>query len=79
MSSPIARIQSGIAMYTSPSGRPEEKESSTTEAVRQERIDATMLRSAPGLVVTCPWLAAGAPAWLTPVALWDDVPRIPAP
>jgi len=33
-------------MVTSPSGRPEEKESSATEAVRQERMDATMLRSA---------------------------------
>src|SRR5207245_10160449 len=79
MSSPIARIQSGIAMVTSPSGRPEEKESSATEAVRQERMDATMLRSAPGLAVTRPWLAACAPAPLTAAALADDVPRITAP
>jgi len=42
-------------------------------------MDATMLRSAPGLAVTRPWLAACAPAWLTAAALSDDVPRIPAP
>jgi len=38
-----------------------------------------MLRSAPGLGVTRPWLAACAPARLTAAALSDDGPRIPAP
>src|SRR5262249_2333101 len=37
MSTPIERIQSGIAISTRPSGRLDEKDRRTTEAVRQER------------------------------------------
>src|ERR1700687_110919 len=48
MSTPILRIQSGMAIHTSPSGSPDENDSSTTEAVRQERIAAARLAMVPG-------------------------------
>ena len=35
MSTPLSRIQSGMAIHTRPSGIPDEKDSNTTEAVRQ--------------------------------------------
>jgi hypothetical protein len=42
MSTPLERIQSGIAIQTSPSGSPEAKDSSATEAVRHERMARQM-------------------------------------
>jgi len=36
MSTPMLRIQSGIAVMTSASGRPDENESKTTDPVRHE-------------------------------------------
>ena len=36
MSIPLSRIQSGTAIHTSPSGRPEEKDSNETASVRRE-------------------------------------------
>jgi hypothetical protein len=53
MSTPIERIQSGIEYHTRPSGSPDEKDSSTTDAVRQDRIARARLTSAPGLFVAC--------------------------
>ena len=44
MSTPMSRIQSGIANQTRPSGIPEEKERRVTESVRQERKAARMVR-----------------------------------
>ena len=44
MSTPMSRIQSGMAIQTRPSGSPEENESSVTESVRQERKAARMVR-----------------------------------
>jgi hypothetical protein len=43
MSTSIERIQSGIAIQTRPSGRPELKERRTTDAVRHDLIAATRL------------------------------------
>src|SRR5262245_16544605 len=43
-STPTLRIQSGMAIHTSPRGRPEEKLRSTTEAVRQDFMASTRLR-----------------------------------
>src|SRR5436309_1413571 len=43
-STPALRIQSGIAIQTSPRGRPDEKLRSTTEAVRHDFIASTRLR-----------------------------------
>src|SRR5688500_9988275 len=40
MSTPMSRIQSGIAYQTSPSGRPDANESSDTESVRFDRSAA---------------------------------------
>ncbi len=48
MSTPILRIQSGMAIHTRPSGSPDENDSRTTEAVRQERIASDRLASVPG-------------------------------
>jgi hypothetical protein len=48
MSTPLARIQSGIAMRTSPRGKPEEKDRRATAAVRQEVIARAMLFRIPG-------------------------------
>jgi hypothetical protein len=39
----MSRIQSGIEYQTRPRGRPEEKESRTTDAVRHDRIARTRL------------------------------------
>src|SRR5918995_2319013 len=47
MSTPMSRIQSGIASQTNPSGRPDENCCRTTNAVRLERIAMTRLASAP--------------------------------
>jgi len=49
MSTPMLRIQSGMAMRTSPKGRPDENDRRETAAVRQEAIDRAIPRSAPGL------------------------------
>jgi hypothetical protein len=38
MSTPLERIQSGIASHTRPSGNPDENESSETDAVRHDVI-----------------------------------------
>jgi hypothetical protein len=43
ISTPAFRSQSGIAIQTKPKGRPDEKESKTTDAVRQDRIASRML------------------------------------
>ena len=45
MSTPMSRIQSGMAYQTSPSGRPEENESATTESTRRERRPASAAES----------------------------------
>src|SRR5512137_1035818 len=61
MSTPIDRIQSGIAYQTKPSGMPDENESRTTDAVRHDRIARARLLQAPirlgGAVVVAlrPW------------------------
>src|SRR6188472_4097019 len=47
ISTPIDRIQSGNAIQTRPSGSPDEKESSATDAVRQDRIALERLAMAP--------------------------------
>ena len=49
MSTPMSRIQSGIEDQTSPSGMPDENDSSATEAVRRDRSARARLASAPGL------------------------------
>ena len=41
MSTPMLRIQSGMAYQTRPKGRPEENDNSATDAVRHDRIAAT--------------------------------------
>src|SRR5687767_5934265 len=48
MSTPMLRSQSGMAIHTRPSGSPDEKESSETDAVRHERIASHRLRNVPG-------------------------------
>src|SRR5262245_61398787 len=48
MSTPIECIQSGIAIVTRPSGRPEEKDSSATAAVRHDVIAVARLANVPG-------------------------------
>src|SRR5438552_3580425 len=47
MSMPTLRIQSGMAIHTSPSGRPDENDSSATAAVRQEPMAWRRLPSLP--------------------------------
>jgi hypothetical protein len=49
ISTPILRIQSGMAMRTSPKGRPDENDRRETAAVRQEVIDRAIPRKGPGL------------------------------
>src|SRR6516164_8124291 len=52
MSTPIERNQSGIAISTRPSGRPDENDRRTTEAVRQERsASISPLRPPPSVPV----------------------------
>src|SRR4029450_10933359 len=47
MSTPMSRIQSGIAYQTSPSGRPDANDCRTTNAVRFDRIARARLARAP--------------------------------
>src|SRR5207249_4953266 len=47
MSTPLSRIQSGMAYQTTPSGSPDENDSSDTAAVRHERIARTRFANAP--------------------------------
>jgi hypothetical protein len=47
MSTPMSRIQSGMAIHTKPKGRPEEKDRRETEAVRQDLIAWMMLARVP--------------------------------
>jgi hypothetical protein len=47
MSTPMSRIQSGIANHTSPKGRPEEKERRETDPVRQDVIAWNRLSQVP--------------------------------
>src|SRR5262245_15130064 len=49
MSTPVSRIQSGMAYQPRPSGSPDENDSSATEAVRHERMARTRLANAPSL------------------------------
>src|SRR5579864_2633751 len=65
MSTPILRIQSGMAIHTRPSGRPDENDSSTTDAVRHERIAAARLAMVPGG-------RAGGESPGAPVPRWPD-------
>jgi hypothetical protein len=53
MSTPMLRIQSGMAIHTRPRGRPEEHICRTTNAVRFDRIARARLARAPppGLAV----------------------------
>src|SRR4028118_1433709 len=62
MSTPMSRIQSGIASQTRPSGMPEEMDISDTEAVRQEVKACLMLRKVPGRFALGSWLKAWSPA-----------------
>ena len=50
MSTPMSRIQSGMAIQTSPSGRPDENDSSATDAVRQEVNARARLTQVPGFL-----------------------------
>jgi hypothetical protein len=52
-STPTLRIQSGMAIQTSPNGRPEEKLRSTTEAVRHDFMASTRLRYPESLFPGC--------------------------
>ena len=45
MSTPMSRIQSGIAYQTSPSGRPDANDRSDTESVRGDRSAASRMDS----------------------------------
>jgi hypothetical protein len=47
MSTPISRIQSGMASHTSPSGIPEAKDMRLTEAVRHDVNARAMLSQVP--------------------------------
>ena len=55
MSTPIERIQSGIAIQTSPSGSPDENDSATTAATR----DSVPLRASSGAPATGSLMAGG--------------------
>src|SRR5688572_18058072 len=48
MSTPMSRIQSGMAIHTSPSGMPDENDISVTDAVRQEVNALARLTQVPG-------------------------------
>src|SRR5436305_7300905 len=48
MSTPLFFSQSGMAIQTSPSGSPEENDSSVTEAVRHDLIARRRLTQVPG-------------------------------
>src|SRR3990172_8050565 len=52
ISTPMSRIQSGIAYQTSPRGRPDANERSATAAVRQELIARARFESAPSAPLT---------------------------
>jgi hypothetical protein len=62
MSTPEARIQSGMEYQMRPRGSPEEKESRATDAVRHDRIAVARLWRAPGFFGGAGGVAGG--AWL---------------